>query len=300
MGSSRVTELTTQALFLAALLPGALSASDPQTIFPSDGEDPRKAGGRELLEVVCKGHVVLGKTMKCSTGCARYTDFGRFGDTEFDWSLVRVTRGHFLSPTSEDAVLWMEGCESHASNWGGTLLLTREADRWKKVWYRSGLVTDQCHKVALVDGREILVCIGRAAAQGNVGTDLYVEDLLHPTEVLMADKGDAAFFGLYDDTLTCGDGQGRTFRADPITRAFIQKVEFKSDGKELSVTAAHGKRRMTKEDAAACEAEGGPGNKRTSRFLPPVKTYQIDFVFDGHTYKIAPGSEAAARVFQWR
>ena len=89
-----------------------------------------------------------------------------------DWSLDRITRGHFLSPTSSDAVVFTQGCEPHALNFGGSIVLTRGSDRWEKSWYKAGVETSNCHKVQLTGGREILVCMGDYGGQGNVWTDL--------------------------------------------------------------------------------------------------------------------------------
>jgi hypothetical protein len=56
---------------------------------------------------------------------------------------------------------------------------------------------------------------------------------------------------------------------------------------------------MNPEDVQACINAGEPSNG-TSRFSPPTKRYNIDFVFDGHDYKIVPASRAAARVFEYK
>ena len=63
--------------------------------FPSESEDPRDAGGAELLEAVCPGKVTIAKGMGCLTGCSDDTAFGKFGD-RFPWSLEAVTFGRFL------------------------------------------------------------------------------------------------------------------------------------------------------------------------------------------------------------
>lgn len=233
MGGSGVKRASGCLLLAGALLLVGPGSARGQTVFPSDGEDPRKPGGWELMEVVCPGRVATGKTMQCRTGCPEYTGFRQFDDKSFtrsfDWSLMRVTRGHFLSPTSEDAALWMEGCEAHSMNFGGTILLTRKADRWVKVCYRAGLPTNQCHKLALQGGREILVCMGSYGAQGHVWTALYVENLLHPIDVLMmVGGGNGHFFEVLDDTLTCGEDQGairnRIQSPERISRRLTSRV----------------------------------------------------------------------------
>jgi hypothetical protein len=120
-------------IFPMAAVTWAQPLNAPKTIFPSDSEDPRQAGGAERLEAVCPGRVASGKELRCRIVCPKFTGFA--GD-DLGWSLARVTRGHFLSPTSEDAALSMEGCESHSLNFGGTILLTRGAQRWTMLWYK--------------------------------------------------------------------------------------------------------------------------------------------------------------------
>ena len=138
------------------LLTGAIiwaQVSDRRDMaFPSESKDPREAGGAELLEAVCPGMVTTGKGMGCLTGCSDDTAFGKFGD-RFPWSLEAVTLGRFLSPTSEDAVLWMTGCEPHSLNFGGTILLTKRSNRWSMLWYKAGVQTARCHKAATGDER---------------------------------------------------------------------------------------------------------------------------------------------------
>jgi hypothetical protein len=254
-----------------------------------------QAGGAELLEAVCPGHVVSRKEMSCRGVCPKFTSFS---NEKFRWSLALVTRGHFVSPSSEDAVLSMNGCEPHSENFGGTILLTRRAQRWTMLWYKPGVDTGQCHKVSLPTAREILVCLGDFGGQGNIFTELYVEDLLAPRPSLMA--GGRGFFQLFDNTFTCGWNIEDHAKPDPLMRAFIEKVEFettaKTDVAPISVTAHFGKRSMKPADVQACEEYL---RKRVlgSRFVPPTKTYRLDFIFAGHDYKLTRSSAAVARIF---
>ncbi len=282
-------------LILATGLAMLAQPSDrPEPAFPSDGMDPSQAGGAQLLEAVCPGGVANGKEIECRTGCADFTDFGK--SEGFTWSLGAVTRGHFLSPTSEDAVLWMLGCEPHSENFGGTVLLTRRSEGWSMLWYKAGVQTAQCHKAPLRNGREILVCMGTAGAQGNNSTDLYVEDLLDAKPTLMAGEGEnAAFFSASDTSLTCGWNEDDKRKPYPVVRAQIKKVKFstsKANGASVvSVTAGIGKKAVKPEEAETClKKQGG--------ILPPMKNYRMDFIFEGHSYEPAPSSVRAARIFK--
>lgn len=270
------------------------------TVFPTDSKDPRQAGGTELLQAVCPGAVVTSKDIGCDIPCPKYTDFGRFGD-RLPWSLGAVTLGHFLSPTSEDAVLWMSGCESHASNFGGTILLTRRSRKWSMLWYKSAVQTAQCHKVLRRDRREILVCIAEDGAQGNETTDLYVEDLLTPKPTLRAgEANDGTFFSAFDDTATCGWQQGADAPdVSPVIRTNIDEVQFSNrtepgaGAPSISVVASYGKKQMTLEEIKACmdKQEG---------VLPTLKSYRMDFLYDGGDYEPTPSSADTVQMFRSR
>ena len=162
---------------LILLIVATAWAQPPKTIFPSDSKDPKQSGGAALLEAVCPGRVIVGKEIGCRGTCPEFT---AFRGESFEWSLYAVTRGHFLSPPSDDVALWMIGCEPHSENWGGTILLTRRSRKWTMLWYKAGVATAECHKVKLRDGREILVCLSGGGTQGYLTTQLYVEDLRDP------------------------------------------------------------------------------------------------------------------------
>lgn len=285
-------------ILLTAFLVWAQVPDQRGTAFPSDSKDPRQIGGAELLDAVCPGAVAIGKDIGCATGCSDGTSFGKFGE-RLPWSLKAVTLGHFLSATSEDAVLWMSGCEPHSLNFSGAILLTKKPQGWAMLWYKAGVDTARCHKVARRDGREILVCIGTAGAQGNSSADLYVEDLLNPKPTLMAGQAnDGTFFAAFDDTRTCGWQQGaKEQHRDSVIHTHIDKVEFLRGGRDralqISVTASFGRQPMTREDVQACLA----GKEEV---LPATRSYRMDFLYDGQGYKPAPSSAETVRMFKSR
>jgi hypothetical protein len=246
--------------------------SPPMPKFPSDGEDPKKAKGAQLLEAVCPGRVIDSERITCRGACPEFTSFG--GDS-FDWSLARVTFGHFLTPSSEDAVLWMSECEPHSENWGGTILLTRRAGRWTMVWYKPGVQTEHCHKVAMQDGREILVCVGQFGGQGNVWTALYVEDLLHPVTPLMGGRGH--FFEVLDNVLACGGFDHES----KIRRGFIESVTFGQNSTgQPAVSVVQQTGIGPKPESGNCALI-----KDLSAVTPATSPSRANFLFDGTTYR---------------
>jgi len=282
-------------LILVAASTSAQPSNPPDPVFPSDSTNPQQTGGRDLLEAVCPGEVVNGDEIECREGCPDFTSFGSIGD-RFRWSLQAVTRGHFLSATSEDAVLWMTGCEPHSENFGGTALVTRRAERWTMLWYKAGVQTEKCHKVPLRNGREILICIATAGAQGISVTELYVEDLLDPKAVLMAAEA-SSFFAARDTVGSCGWNQEDEQKPYPLIRSRIEKVEFSSDKASgvsvITIAASYGKRTMNPEDVRACLAN-------RDKVAPLTRRYRMRFVFNGYDYSPVPSSANSVRLFEDR
>jgi hypothetical protein len=277
--------------FLLAAFAWAQPFGAPKPIFPDDTQDPKQAGGAELLEAVCPGHVAVGESIACKIVCPDQTDFK---GEEQEWSLNRVTRGHFQSPTSDDAALSMSGCESHAFNNGGTILLTRQSGGWAMLWYKGGVPTKTCHRGKLQNGREIFICLGEYGGQGNIWTDLYIEDLLAPSIALMSGSLDEAFFETFDNIATCGYNPEDEPKPYPLTRGYIERVQFQkaADGtiRGLSVFARHGARTMTPNQVKACMEPN-----RSSEFWPATKPYRVDFKFEGKRMVRTGGSPGAPK-----
>ena len=264
----------------------AQAPSVPKPVFPDDSQDPKQAGGAEMLESVCPGYVVVGKEIRCNIPCPKDTGFE---NEVFEWDLARVTRGHFLSPESDDAVLAMLGCEPHSENFGGTILLTKRSQRWTMLWYKAGVPTESCHEARLPNEREILVCIGGYGGQGSVSTVLYVEDLLSPSATLMAGHA-GAFFEVLDTVATCGWNLEDESKPFPLTRNYIERVDFRTrpDGsiQGLTVFARRGERSMTEAEVEACSDEQSLNKPHKGiNFSPPTKPYRVDFTFDGRTFR---------------
>ncbi len=272
-------------LFSASI---ALAQTKPSAgmAFPSDSQPASTAGAAEMLQAVCPGKVEAGKGVSCKGDCPEPTGFA--GNAEpGGWWVSAVTRGHFLSATSDDAALAMAGCESHAESFGGTILLTREGNRWKMRSYKSGLTTDKCHKVTREDGRDLLVCAGGWTGQGEVFGNLFLTDLRTGQTI-----GDTAFFRTEDSVGTCG-GLDRE-HPEPVIAATIDRVDFlpgKSHGLPgIVVTASYGKKPIKSSDWQSCiDGKLAP---------PPTKAYQIEFQFDGTNYRPTPSSAAAVKVFE--
>ncbi len=269
----------------------AQAAALPEPIFPADNETPEKGRAAELLEAVCPGKVISGKEIGCGDACPEFTGFRGYRE---DWHVASVIHGHFLSATSDDAALAVLGCESHALNFRGTVLLTRHSKKWGMVWYKAGIDTGECHKRLLADSREILVCMGWYGAQGYTSTALFVQDLLSPTDNL-----GGAFFRVVDDTFTCGSKIDDDAKPNPLTLQYIERVTFgvhRRDTTVLSVIAHYGTRPMTPADVKQCEQERDSSPSGLTSFKPATRRREIDLLFDGHDYHVAPWSPKVEEV----
>ncbi|MES1261375.1 MAG: hypothetical protein ABUS49_06515 [Acidobacteriota bacterium] len=294
-------------VLLAAILvcSGLACSAGPgaaETIFPADGTRPALPGDQELLKIVCPAGAALGdRGVTCPASCPAFTGLPGEG---FEWSFGAITRGHFLAPASEDAIVAASGCEPESLNSGGTFLLTRRSGAWTLLWYKAGVDTARCHKVMLPSGREILTCLGETGLPGEPVTSLYMEDPLHPTPVLRAGDG-SEFFSTRDNTATCGWNNDDESKPYPLVYSRVGKIEFGSGrgrGRPvLSVTATFGEKPMTREDAQWCIDEENPAKPhRGAGFLPQAKRYKIDFLFTGKTYRVAPSSQGSALIFSRR
>ena len=273
--------MRTAFFLLAFTLP--LSSQEQKTIFPTDTRPLAQSEDHDLIQTICPGHTENSGKVDCGKTCP--SNSGLDGGQHFlDWTLTRVTYGHFLSPISEDAVVWTDGCEPHSDNFGGSILVTRRAEKWRMNWYEPGVEIARCHKVQLKSGREILVCLGNYGGQGNIWTQLYIEDLLHPRPVLMASNSHG-IFEVFDNTVTCG-GNDNTHT---LKHAVIENADFTK--LTMSVTFSLGQRQMTPEATDACTAQP----PRRSSFIPPMHRYRMDYVFDGQNYKPTPSSAALAQ-----
>ena len=122
---------------------------------------------------MCPGHVVLSQL-----GCNdwdRDTDAGTVPPLH---SISGVLSGHFLSAESDDVLVSAERNEGHVDRYGGTLLMTRQAGRWKPLWYQSGTITARCMKVHAASGRDIPVCETGYIMGGHQTHDLYAIDVV--------------------------------------------------------------------------------------------------------------------------
>ena len=74
------------------------------------------------------------------------------------YELEKLVEGHFTEPSQPQLAAVFTGCESHADNWGGTLLAERSGAVWVQKSYRSGFHPASCKTFRKPDAHDILIC----------------------------------------------------------------------------------------------------------------------------------------------
>lgn len=250
-------------------------AQDEKPVLKPDALPTENARAIEALKTVCTANLEKQSVDQrllalCQQKCPAATSFK--GD-DSEW-VLGVTFGHFLSAGADNAVVAVTGCEPHALNFGGSYLLERRDGRWKALWYEGGLITDECHKTAARDGRDVLVCHLDDGHMGERESTLYAVDL-------KTGKQSHNLFQSADTLEVCGG---------EAVHSSMDRVDFTATG--MTIHARYGKITTTGKQIADCKAG----------HLPAVATkpYTIGFTFDGDTYRVDAGSRDAARVFEVR
>lgn len=135
---------------------------------------PTAAEAKELLGAVCPSSSGLGKTGAYCNACPSFVESG--WDERF--SLRSVVYGKFLDTRAPYAVLDFDGCEPHANNFGGSVILRwKGLTRWEFVRYEPGSRTSNCQKLTARDRHDLLLCRVGWMGQGYTVDGLSLLDL---------------------------------------------------------------------------------------------------------------------------
>jgi hypothetical protein len=232
-----------------------------------------------ILETVCPKQIrteplKAGKAYGCG-GCPAFTGFGGqppSKGTEPDFELRKVLKGSFTRPGASELLAEFSGCEAHVNNLGGTLLLEKAGTGWRRVRYMAGLV-GIVRGYARKDGLEIVLDQGGYTGQGISTGSLSTYDF--------SAKPEPAEHRL----LVVEDTSLNFCELDRVTVDYISKLDFpdlNGDGlPDLRVTLMYGHGYVPAKLHGHCDAE----------FKPPAGVaHQIDFLFDGFSFHVAPGS----------
>jgi len=209
------------------------------------------------------------------------------------YELRSAAWGSFTAPGKTQLAAAFMGCEPHAGNYGGTLLLEKDQGKLSRLSYRSG-INAQCTALSRADGRDLLLCSRHDVHQGNGVSQIFTYDFAFEDEQAYAEV-----FGVEDNTQSaCTSMAGFPIVHHRI--AGLQLVDADGDGKRdlvVKLTAVKGE--VTPEYLQAClqesEPDGGSGVSSLS-LLPPPKPLKALYLFDGA--KLTPTAETK-QVVSW-
>lgn len=211
--------------------------------------------------------------------CPEGTDF--FGQHMGEWELRNSLSGHFTSAQNNDLILGGFHCDSHASNFGGSFIFSLKSGKPRLLKYDNGLVIEQCHKFRYADDRDFLVCRGGWSGQGEYDGYFFL------TRFDATGKdSQTVIFSTRNTEGSCGDGSGGSVEGSDIKDAKFSATD-SGELTGMTITATNGT--IT---CAQAKVKRAPGEEP-----PSMKTYEIQFLFDGKQFSVAPASKAALRVF---
>jgi hypothetical protein len=127
---------------------------------------------RHLLDKICPGHAA---DAGCNA-CPADTTFGSLIGGSQTWDVMAITLGHFLTPSSQDALVSGRGCEPQVAGTTDSFLLTKEGQSWRRIRNTSGMNAWDCKKLVASDGRERLVCGARYQIHGHAASYIFLLD----------------------------------------------------------------------------------------------------------------------------
>jgi hypothetical protein len=242
-----------------------------------------RADVEAAVAILCKPANITRSKNGNITGCRvcpEGTDFSN-PNSKDSWTFAGAMAGHFMLAGEETLTIDGSGCDSHASNWGGSFIFWVNAERLQFVRYDQGLHTAGCHKFRYTDGREFLVCRGGWSGQGENDASVFLTRF-----DATGKNADTVIFTTSDATANCGDDS-----SVKVPLSGIKNIKFSSkesgELKSMTITATFGQ--VT---CGEVHAKRAPGKE-----MPSVKTYELHYIFDGKQFTIAPESKAALRAF---
>jgi len=273
---------------LSLALASALAAQTENLPWmPSDAARVSAAQQAEFLAEICPGHATAAGCEVCPA------DTGLPQNEQ--WQIIAITFGHFLSPSSDDALISGRGCEPHVENYSGSFLFSRNSSTWKKVRYEAGLQAWTCKKLAAADGRGRLVCAATDQHQGVQDAFLYLLDPgLDPKSIdpLRGDPRGTLFFDVMTNLgAFCVGPNVDAAQQETITRVAFQPLAGPNSVR-IVVDARAGKAVVPKSVAEkVCSKTGFPSDLRIAAL-----SRRYLFIFDGQ--KIIPASTNPPTEYQ--
>jgi hypothetical protein len=272
-----IRALAASVVCLAVGLAGAPMPAGQEVKNPDEGLD------RAIVQSICPDQVRIEKLKNgTSLGCGGCPSFTSFPGQEPskgnqpDFELRKVLTGSFTRAGAKEVLAEFFGCEPHADNFGGTLILDQSGPKLKCIKWVPGTV-GLVRVSPVVGGRDLVLSQGGYTGQGESTGWVSTYDFTKP---------DATEQTL----LTIEDDSGNACMAAEVKIGYISGLEFpdlNGDGKpDLRVHLKAGKVTVPAKFRGHCELD----------FKPPAPaTYTIDFVFTGNAFKVTPSTAATLK-----
>jgi hypothetical protein len=236
------------------------------------GQTPSKltATQRNLyLGVACPGKV------NAKGECTACLGSGQPGITE----LKEAIPGSFTGPGQKEVLLLTgsTGCDPHADNFGGAILLMFRNGVWAKGTYEAGLTGTGFQPVQMADGRQLLVYQGGFGQMGEASVW---------TNVLTISN-----FGAFGKQtllrLTSGFGMFCEPEAEVIHNGEFKNVELGKGSIRVHVLVTTLRKKGDKNKA--CDEVPGSSKKAD---------YEVEYLLRGDKFVVAPASAAAEQILK--
>lgn len=209
-------------------------------------------------------------------GCSICPDFTSLAGDKSFFAISNVIEGNFTHPDAFEAMLDMEGCESHSDLYGGAVVIQREKGGWERLLYKRGLRPTECLKFRTIFRTVSLACNVVDSVQGILIGKLQWVDLRNGDLRLMT------LFRWYDNM------QGNPRQLISVFPDRFLKADFNQDGRiDLRASLRVRNTRVPDRYEGAIDAIDG-GYK-----FPEPETIQLIYLFNGEELKLSPQSEKA-------
>jgi hypothetical protein len=254
-----------------------LAAAGPCAAQLWDDDDPpinlQPSELKQMLTEICPDQVYVGK----SSGCHVCPDFSSAAGQEEDTTIEPVIAGHFSDSGSDDMIMVLRGCESHATGFENVLLFTKTSGQWLLNKHLGHGPFGDCRKIRNRQGRDGLICLSH-------------DNHFATAETNLSFRYAGASDGISLVSLMDNGGQTCVYGPDVFVFADlkeVKRVQRQGGGLSLSVTVTCGKTKKV------CDKDDP--NKVLDSPAGPSGTYRLEYRFDGENLKLAPSSLQAKR-----
>ena len=233
----------------------------------------------QAMEEVCESSATVSVDrdghFQCSI-CPSYTDFHANHES---FNLESAYKGHFSTTGAEQLLLILSGCQTHATGFGGSVLLTQAGAAWKKSGFFAAGKPSKCLSFKALDHLDELVCEQDDMRFGTstswIKAVSYRDNSLHE-ETLLSHIDDNTAGGAPKEGY-CFEQDIASFKNSPSKAGFL-----------IVIT-------QMKDLASPGQDSCGFNAKRREQ---PKQTLKLHFLFDGDHFSLAQESNEELRKLQ--